>query len=224
MSLLARKKKLLMLSAASVAAATFAGSSAVTATGSPQTISSAPIGTAAATRYVVVAVGVLPSTIAPSVSAITVAGQSCSLITSSAAQGGGLYLFITDAPVTSGTTASVVVTYGGNTNRIFVATWAVTGLNSTTATDTDTSTTNGASVTSSITAGGVCIAAAISNSTVSAGTFTWTGVTEDVETSALTNGRMSGASKASAGGESLSLSATSTQANQGYFLVAASFR
>jgi len=99
------------------------------------TFSSIAIGTALPTRKVLVCVGyrVISATYV-SPATITVAGQSCSVIAQSNSAGGPgtAYIFaavyITNAAVTSGTTANVVVTVpsGEIMSRCFVSTYSIT--------------------------------------------------------------------------------------------------
>jgi hypothetical protein len=79
--------------------------------GNPYTFTSHAIGTASAGRYVVVSVSV-SNVIAPA--SVTVAGQATTrvnLIASPSSR--STALFVTDSPVTTGTTADIAVTMGG---------------------------------------------------------------------------------------------------------------
>ena len=224
MSLIARKKKLLM-QAASVASVVYAGNASAAASGSPQTLSNVPIGTAAADRYVIIAVALRTNGFQADASAVTVAGVSCTQIGTDVNSGKNhLSLWRTNYPIASGTTADIAVTYT-NASNIGVATWAVTGLQSTTPTDTDTTTTDAASVTSTVSAGGIIVAAAYSVGLVSAGTHTWTGVTEDFDHLSVGSiGSQSGGSLNSPGGGNISVSADGTQTSSAFMMIAASFR
>lgn len=214
-----------MQSAASVANVAYAGNTAAAASSSPQTLSSVAIGTAAADRYVVVAVALRASGGSQSdASAVTVGGVSCTQIGTDVNSGNNhLSLWRTNSPIASGTTANVVVTFT-NAANIGAATWPVTGLQSTTPTDTDTTTTDAASVTSTVSAGGIIVAAAYSVG-ISAGTHTWTGVTEDFDSLSVgASGSVSGGSLNSPGGGNISVSADGTQTFSAFMMIAASFR
>lgn len=225
MSFLARKKKLLMQSAASVANISYAGNATATASGSPQTLSSVAIGTAAANRYVIVAVALRGTASQADCSAVTVAGTACTQIGTDVNAGTShLSLWRTNSPIASGTTANIAVTYTNATN-IGVAAWAATALLSTTPTDTDSTTTDAASVTSTVSAGGIIVAAAYSVDAMSSATHTWTGVTENFDSLAVTaNSSMSGGSANSAVGGNVSVSCNTTGGLGGFMMIAASFR
>ena len=223
MSLIARKKKLLM-QAASVASVVYAGNASAAASGSPQTLSNVPIGTAAADRYVIIAVALRTNGFQADASAVTVASVSCTQVGTDVNSGKNhLPLWRTNYPIASGTTADIAVTYT-NASNIGVATWAVTGLQSVTPTDTDSTTTDAASVTSTVSAGGIIVAAAYSVG-LSAGTHTWTGVTEDFDSLSVgASGSVSGGSLNSPGGGNISVSADGTQTSSAFMMIAASFR
>ena len=120
------------------------------------------IGSAAADRYVIIAVALRTNGFQADASAVTVAGVSCTQIGTDVNAGNNhLSLWRTNSPIASGATANVVVTFT-NAANIGVATWAVTGLQSVTPTDTDSTTTDAASVTSTVSAGGIIVAAAYS--------------------------------------------------------------
>jgi hypothetical protein len=84
--------------------------------GNSQTVAGLSIGTANANRYVVVALRTRNTTQSEDANpaSVTVAGQSCSLVVFTDNTGGttgvGNPIYITDNPVTTGTTADVVVT------------------------------------------------------------------------------------------------------------------
>jgi hypothetical protein len=214
-----------MQAAASVASVVYAGNAAAAASGSPQTLSNVAIGTAAADRYVVVEVVLRTNGTQADASAVTVAGVSCTQIGTDVNSGSNhLSLWRTNSPIASGATANVVVTFT-NAANIGVATWAVTGLQSTTPTDVDSTTTDAASVTSTVSAGGVIIAAAYAYYAIPTPiTFGWTGASEDFDgLSVNASSYASGASLNSAAGGNVSVSADASIASN-FMMIAASFR
>jgi hypothetical protein len=84
--------------------------------GNSQTITGLSIGTANVNRYVVIALRTRNTTVSEdgNPASVTVAGQSCSLVVfvdnTSGTTGIGHAIYITDDPVTTGTTANIVVT------------------------------------------------------------------------------------------------------------------
>ena len=139
------------------------------------------IGTAAANRYVVVLIA--GGANGRTVSSVTVAGQSCTVISTLTNGVRDAAMAITASPVTSGTTADVVVTWSGGENRCHIGTYALTGIGSKTPTDTGTDTGSGNRSTSiDILAGGSAIGLMV-HSAGTSGSTTWTGLNEDVDTS-----------------------------------------
>ena len=222
--ILARKKLLFSRKPANVA---YAGNATASVGGNPHTFSSVAIGTAAVDRYVIVAVAIRKQNQAgqAGATAVTVAGTACTQIGSSVqSDSNHLSLWRTNSPITSGTTANIAVTHVNTYNNLGVAAWAVTGLQSVTPTDTDSTTTDAASVTSTVSAGGIIVAAAYSVG-LSAGTHTWTGVTEDFDSLSVgASGSVSGGSLNSPGGGNISVSADGTQTGSAFMMIAASFR
>lgn len=159
---------------------------------STYTYSATDIGSAAALRYVVV--GVCPTGSGPlnATNSVTVGGVSCTKLAEADA-GGDNYsaLWITNTPITSGTTADIVVTYAGSMNDGAIAVWAVYDILSNAASDTLTDTGTTLSGAIDVPADGILIAAGFgSNGTP---TFTWTNITENFEQSTVAGG-FSGAS------------------------------
>lgn len=150
--------------------------------GSASSIStSMAIGSAASNRYVVVTIGVQRnSAIAPTVSSVTVGGTSCTkLVEEYAGTGNGrCSIWITESPITTGTTATVAATFS-TTSNYGVGTWALYGISSKTPNDTDSISGNPSSKNLTCVEGGVVIAA-VTRST-SPGSQTWTGVTKDFD-------------------------------------------
>jgi hypothetical protein len=140
------------------------------------------IGAASSDRHVVVIIG--GGANSRTVSSVTVNGQPCTVVATTTFSVRDAGMAITDSPVTSGTTATIVVTWSGSNNRCHIGTYAVTGLQSTTPTDTGidsgTGTPSNRSTTLDISAGGIGIGLFV-NSSGSAGSTTWGGLTEDFD-------------------------------------------
>jgi stage V sporulation protein SpoVS len=126
-----------LLGATAVAAPTtlqFGAGATDTSNLTTYTFSSHAIGSAAANRYVVVLVLARAAGTDSGVTC-TVGGQSCSAVGGGPFATGAItafpYLFITDAPVTTGTTASVIVTYPTTGASCRISTYALYTTNST---------------------------------------------------------------------------------------------
>lgn len=209
----------------------YTGTASNTANAASYTFSSASIGAAANDRYIVVAVTDSGVTFvnAPTVSSVTVAGQACTKV---AEAWPGLTivqrvtLWITNSPVTTGTTASIVVTLNSSAGGAAIGAWAVYGLTSTTPHDT-LSVTGAAPLSGSIDhpEGGILIAAA-GFYELTSGSVTWTNATEDFEGSSGTSYEFTVASKADltqASAQSLSVTHSNAGAEAYHAMVAATW-
>lgn len=168
--------------AGGAATITFAGHAENTAdvSNGSRTFTAAQIGTAAANRHVIVCLASGSSSIGEDWTVVTVAGQSCSKVVSVGnGNNGHTAIWITDSPVTSGTTADIVVTNTGNFRNTGCVTYAATNLVSTTATATDTETADNTAMAAAISAGGIGVAISTDGAT-NGNTCTTTGVTVDV--------------------------------------------
>jgi hypothetical protein len=144
------------------------------------TFASLAIGTAAADRYVIV---VLHERVSSSgdPTAVTVAGQSCTrrVQSTSGNNAWGTEIWTTDAPVTSGTTANVVVTFPATVNSVSVGIYSATGLTSIIPTQTKTASGNFSTPTAmsvDVSADGFIIAGGTNSDTTESSTTS--GVTE----------------------------------------------
>lgn len=190
---------------------------------STYTFSALDIGTASATRHVVV--GVISSGTSPSVSSVTVAGNSATMVVQVDESNLRIGLWI--VAVSSGTTGDVVVTHSSSMLRCGVIVWAVYDLSSATATATATDIVPTLSQSLTINAGGIGIGLADGYQSGSAQTWTWTELTENVD-AAFNDGtnydNMSGASLASAAGTTITVTATKTGSDANDCFVLAAFR
>ena len=189
----------------------------IAGTGSAPSFSDVALGTPSTNRYIIVAVAAKNTNTfpgnPPSVNSVTVAGQACTKV---ADIGTGIQrtkttLWITSAPVTSGTTGTVSVAMSLSTSAVGVAVWSA-DLSSPTPNDTATSFLRqaGQSATIDFPAGGILVAAVsgISGAT----STTWTsGAVKDFETTFSAN-EFSGASSADlSGGTSQTVSVNSAE-------------
>jgi hypothetical protein len=187
---------------------------------STYTFSSVDIGSAASNRYIVAAV-LNSSAGASNLTSATIAGVSATIL--KAAYGGGssdIAATLIGASVASGTTGTISVTFSTGQVRCAIGVWAVYGLQSTTPVATASSIVNPASFSIATQSGGIVIAAG--NSGDSAGTASWTGVTERFDYATEFQSQSGG--DYSATGASLSIGLTWTSAPYGNPTVAVSLR
>lgn len=120
-------------------------SGVVGGSGTSHTFSAAGIGDADANRYVIVGVGVYMNTnTAASAISVTVGGQSTTAAATTVNQRNILGIYVTDAPVTSGTTADIVVSTSSSSFQAKgFGTYSAINIDSTSATDTLSATANG---------------------------------------------------------------------------------
>lgn len=153
-----------------------------------------------------VALVVIPNDIA-AINSVTVDGQSCTA-KCSADSGNGRVLvaiYLSDATVAA-TSGNIVVAGADSGTSCAVHVYRINNLQSTTATDTDTTATDNSAITLTVSAGGVFIGGASNDQ--SSGTFTWTNITEDYD--AIVEVARSSASGSSVGGGNISLTCDAT--------------
>lgn len=194
---------------------------------SPFTFLGTYIGVASADRNVMACISV--STGDSTISSITIGGQSCTVLQFKSAQA-ATAIAITNAPITTGTSANVVVNYStGVTATAICHTYALTGpLGSRTATSSASISENAAgSYTATplgltIPAGGIIIGvyASVSNTGTGSGSGSWSGLTQNNFGNA-TVAYGSAASLASNTSSSVAISSTVTDSFYGSFLTAA---
>lgn len=149
------------------------------------TFTATAIGTAGATRFVVVAVGsrIDAGTVDPT--GVTIAGGAATLIVEH--NNGDNYVGLWGRAVAAGTTANIVVTFDDTRDQCLIAVYAVYDLISNTASATSSDTAGTLSLNLNTQADGVLIGACFDHGTPTAGT--WTGATENAEV-ANAGGRM----------------------------------
>ncbi len=189
---------------------------------STYTFSTLDIGTAG-TRHVVV--GVVSSGTSPSISSVTVAGVSATAMIELAESNLKIGLWIASVP--TGTTGDVVVTHTSSMLRCGVIVWAVYDITSTTPTATASDSAPALSQSLTINAGGVGIGLADGYQNGSTASWTWTGLTEDIDVDfadGANHDAMSGASLASAAGSSPTVTATKTGSDSNDCMVLVALR
>jgi hypothetical protein len=149
------------------------------ASGTSQSTSSVPIGTADALRTVIQTLSWNGGG-SVALTAATIGGIAADIVQFSAPIGGGSfgYVAIISADIPTGTTATTAVTFGGAASAMVVHSFKAVGLGSKTATDTENATAFGntsQTVSPDVLAGGVIVAAVYGNG---GGAFTTTGATE----------------------------------------------
>lgn len=144
------------------------------------TFSSQNLGTAAADRYIVVAIATRKSGATTTISSVSVGGVSATIVvqqsntvTNTCVSG------IAIAAVPSDTTGDVVVTFGASVLRCGIALYRADNLFSATAFDTDNSAVQDPTVSLDIPGPGFAIGTATTGTATST---TWTGITEDHDT------------------------------------------
>lgn len=170
--------------AAAVAAQTpvtinYVGTTVDTGDTSTYTFTNHAIGTASADRVVLVAVCVRSATAGISISSMTIGGVSATELVE-ASTGANVTSAIYGLLVTSGTTATIVVTPSNSSQRCAVSVFEMTGTGgatTTSATATDTSPPSSTTIT--IPANGAAVGLSFATSGSAVGTGTWAGLTED---------------------------------------------
>jgi hypothetical protein len=150
-----------------------------------------PIGTASSDRYVVVIMFHDNGTLGlGTIGSITVGGIACTKVVQTAnLNNTAAAIFVTNSPVTTGTTATLVNTGGLAESALGFATYAVYGINPT-ASASSTVSTDDPSTTIDVPAGGVIIAGSVNDTDSNA--CTWTGVTEDFDSAFVSGVKASG--------------------------------
>lgn len=203
----------------------YVSSNSSTAGSDPVTFTAQSIGTADATRKIIVAVG-WSSAADQTISSMTIGGVSAAQVvaTDTSSGSGGAAIWIADVP--TGTTGDIVIDWSGSVARCAIAVYRVVNLTSSTATDTDTATSASSGVISvsacTIPANGFAIAS-VSCIDGSGGTFTWSGITEDTDQNLASQSFHSTASKTATGSETPTIQATGTAGGSRSCLCAAAW-
>ena len=157
--------------------------------GTTYTFSGASLGAADSNRKIIVTVVGENGT--TTVSSLTVAGQSCSLVSGTRIQNSSstAEIWVTDATVPSGTTGDIVVTWAASQTRYYLGTYRCLYLGS--ASDTLTSIASTPTGTINIPAEGTLVCHV--HSSAGTNTWTWTGPTETFDSNPITTITHSGA-------------------------------
>lgn len=166
-----------------------------TANATSYTFSSQSLGAEDADRYIIVCVASRATSGTVSISGVTVGGISASVAVSRTNDDSNNNIcaqYIVAVP--TGTTGDVVVTFAAGQLRCWIALYRAVDIDSPTPHDTDSSIVEDPVGSIDVPAGGFAIGAAISASGGSVPSFSWSGITEDVDETVESNTRMSSAS------------------------------
>jgi hypothetical protein len=181
------------VAAAAAASAIFTANAGNSTTSLGYSFSSLNLGTASADRHIVVGIAGQAGS-AGAVSAVTIAGITAAQVFSVSSSTVTVAFWI--AAVPTGTSGTVAVTWAAQRARCAVVVWAITGLLSTTAVDTGSEVNSGTAALNDnvdIDAGGVCLAMAYDAGTGSR-TWTWSGISEVLDTTFASGRSYTGAS------------------------------
>ncbi len=202
--------------AAAAASAVFTANAANNTTSLAYSFSSQNFGTASAGRHILIGTAGQAGS-AAAVSAVTLGGVSASQVFSVSSSTVTVAFWI--AAVPTGTSGTVAITWAAQRARCAVVVWALTGLLSTTAIDTGSEINSGTGALNDnvdVNAEGVCLAMAYDAGTGSRN-WSWSGLSEVVDTTFASGRSYTGASANFASGQSgLAVQATpsgSTTAN-----------
>ncbi|MCC2095970.1 MAG: hypothetical protein KDJ29_03720 [Hyphomicrobiales bacterium] len=179
-----------VIASAANVAVTYTGHAESATQTASYSFTSQPIGAAAADRYVIFCV-MARGVFSGGVNSATLNGNSCTKVATHDAAFGHVQIWITNAPVTSGSTATIVISSSsGDLSACGIDIYSVRGLLSTTPTDTDDNETDNTTLNLSVAEGGFVIAC---SSQASGATCTVTGAAE-VSDRQIRSGNLNGAS------------------------------
>jgi hypothetical protein len=176
-----------------------------------------PFGTEAASRYMVVAVGARINSGTVNPTAVTIAGNSASVIIQQS--NGDNYVGLWGVALPTGTTGTVQVDFDDLRDQCLISVYALYDLSSTTPNDTSDDINTALSLDINTLADGVLIAAGFSNTTPTA--FEWTGATEDYEQVSDAGGLSTASASALAAATPRTLSCSVTGGNEDVGVAAA---
>jgi hypothetical protein len=188
---------------------------------SPVTFSSVDIGTASATRKVIVGVGMDGFQGNEAYTSLTIGGVAANLVGVQNAASGGRPVALYELDVSSGTSADIVVTFTGTQTKCYsmgIGVWTIEGG---TLFSTVGSTANPGAGNISVSSGGTVIAIMTEGS--ASATYTWANLTENFDNQVRASRHaFSGASKNLSSATTQAISATSSGGSQ-FAMLAASF-
>lgn len=211
------------------ATVTWTDESADSTDGSSFSFASQAFGTARNDRYIAVAFHGVNTTAVRTVSSVTIGGIAATQVVATSNNGATFKetceMWI--APVPTGTTGTVAITFSGTILLCSIGVWALYGVANATPTDTGSSAADPFNDVINVNAGGVLVSYAVCAGSVAVPTFTWTNLTErfDATTEASSFSGHSGASDAFATTQTgLSVTADPSVARNWGLFVQAAFR
>lgn len=186
--------------------------------GASYTVSGASLGAAASDRYIVIIVSSVSTSGVNSVSSATIGGVSATEVISQSSNPIALAMFIANVP--TGTTGDIVANFGATSDYHSIAVWSVSGLDSTTAVDSDGNTTASTGVTMTSLDGGVVIGGIFSADPVA---VSWSGASEDYETTIDSGLREISGASGSTMAAGVTLTPTLTGGTDALHFIAATF-
>lgn len=179
-------------------------------------------GTAAAGRYLIVAVSGRAVSNSPTITGITIGGVSATIAIQVRDVAGLNIQAIAIAAVPTGTSGTVVVTFDQTLTNCDIAMYSTSDVGSVTAFDTGSSTADPGNILLDIPAGGIALA--LAKSDAGTGTCAWTNLTERYDQLDANGNNISGASDAFASAQTnLSITADFSAAAVRPIMAAASF-
>lgn len=207
---------------------TYVGSNASTANATSHTFTSESIGTAATDRYIIIGVTAENNLGARTISSVTVGGVSATQVVFREHSTGSFWTqaAIYIVPYPTGTTATIVVNWSASNNMCGIGVWNATQLQSATATNTNSNTSDPLTATLNVAPGGIAIGcAAAFPSGATPITYTWTNMSERHDGVVEGTVTQTGADTSLVNGNSsLSVTCTGSIAMLGRSMVLASFR
>jgi hypothetical protein len=185
------------------------------------TYTAVPFGSARSDRIIVVSI-VASNSASRSVSSVTIGGVSATLVSSSNSAAGLIFTATYYAVVPTGTSGTVSVVFSGATRDVGVGVYSIVDASSSTPLSGGTysnSSSNSGSITLSTSADAVIIGGVIVGTAVTA--FTWSGVSSDFQSFAITRGRGFASGTANTSSTTVSVNSNSTSA---LYITAASWR
>lgn len=179
--------------------------------GATITYTNAPIGTASADRYVIVAVAGEDNA-NTTITSITVGGNTPTTVVTSNNVRSSLAIYIILVP--SGTTATISATFSISKDGSWIGVWTATGLTSITAAGTNTQTTNNTAASVTTSDGGFVVG--VCGNYGAAATPTWTNLTQRYASTQNGSRNGTGADVSSVSGTSVNVTCNMSAAGNAY--------
>lgn len=187
----------------------FLSNGQITGNNTTYTFTSVDFGAASAKRYLIVAIVGRAGSTSATLSSVTIGGVTASVIGTALGNGTTNQLALYGALVPSGTSGDIVAVFSAARNFAAYGLWALTQYESTApvATYADTDSTMSGAI--SIKGGGFAVGAACTDDETS---YTWTGLSENFDTTIQSNLTFTGASVLRRGLQTASVTVTASQA------------